>query len=159
MLNLLTSFISTSLNKIKRDQLFAEAKSFYDAGEFKKALPSMQEAAEMGSPDAVVYLGVMCMKGTGIATDWSKAAELFDMAIKVYKYQGSEFSTALINSNLGLMYGVGGYGLKRDFDKARQYLQQAIQQGEEKSTQILQMIDTKKGAFGKKPVARPDIRW
>jgi hypothetical protein len=119
----------------------------------------MKESAEKGNPHAMVHLGIMCLKGQGVPTDWAKAAQLFVMTLQLQDYQGKEFSRGTLKSNLGLIYGIGGYGLKRDREKAIDHLREAVEDGEESSVEILKMVVGKKGAFGQKETAKPAIKW
>lgn len=119
----------------------------------------MKEAAEKGSPHAMAHLGVMLLKGEGVMADWVKAAELFRMTLKLQDYQGAHFSRAELNTNLGLIYAIGGYGLKRDQQVAKQHLQQAVEEGDDKASEVLKMVVAKKGVFGKKETAKPEIKW
>lgn len=155
----LSSLLSSSIKKVQAGQIFDEAKALYDAQDYKQAFPLMKKAAEFGSPFAMAHLGVMCLQGLGTPCDWKKAAELFEMTLKLESYQGTFFTTTMIKSNLGLIYGVGGYGLGRDFDTARQYLQEAADEGDAGSADALQMILSRKGVFGQKEKAKPEIKW
>lgn len=162
MLNILKALTQISgavLNKVQSGQLFDEAKARYDASDYKAALPLMKESAEKGSPNAMAHLGIMFMKGLGVPSDWKMAAQLLEMTIQLENYQGTYFTGTMIKSNLGLIYGIGGFGLKRDLQKARQYLQEAVNEGDERSMDALKMVIEKKGVFGMKEKARPDIRW
>lgn len=159
ILKSLTQMSSAVLAKVKCGQLFEQAKSLYDAGEYNAALPVMKQSAELGSAHAMAHLGVMFMKGLGTRCDWKMAAELLEMTIKIEDYQGTYFNVALINSNLGLIHGIGGYGLRRDLTIARKFLEDAVRHGDEKSAVALQMVIGRKGPFGKKETARPEIQW
>lgn len=159
ILRMVSNFSSAVLNKVQSGQLFDQAKALYDAGNFKDALPLMKESAEKGSPNAMAHLGIMFMKGQGVAADWAMAVKLLEMTIQVESYQGTYFTGPMIKSNLGLLYGIGGHGLKRNTQKANQYLREAIDEGDEKSSEILRMIEEKKGVFGQKETAKPTIRW
>jgi Flp pilus assembly protein TadD len=159
VLNALTQISSAILNKVQSGQLFDQAKALYDAGDFKAALPLMKESAEKGSPNAMAHLGIMLMKGQGVAADWAMAAKLLKMTIEVENYQGTYFTGPMIKSNLGLIYGIGGYGLKRNLEQARQYLQEAVDEGDLRSEEALRMVIEKRGVFGQKERAKPEIRW
>lgn len=152
-------FSAAVLNKVKSSQLFDEAKALYDAGNFKAALPLMKESAEKGSSNAMAHLGIMFMKGQGVPADWAMASELLKMTIEVENYQGTYFTGTMIKSNLGLIYGIGGYGLRRDLHQARHYLQEAVDEGDQRSEEVLKMVINKKGVFGQKEQPRPEIRW
>lgn len=155
----LTRLSNNLLSKLQADKLFDEAKALYEAREYRNALALMKESAEKGNPHAMAHLGVMCLKGQGTPTDWVKAAELFNMTLKLQDYQGIEFSRAVLKSNLGLIYGLGGYGLKRDREKAIATLREAVNEGDTRSAEALKMVIGKKGAFGQKEQAKPDIKW
>lgn len=159
MLNYLTNMLGSITKKVEYNRIFDEAKSLFDAKEYKKALPLMKEAAEMGSPFALAHLGVMFMKGLGVPCDWEKAAELLEMTINLENYRGTEFQISHLKSNIGMIHAIGGYGLKRDLEKAKEYLKAAADDGDEKSAEFLTLVIGKKGIFGQKERPKPEIRW
>lgn len=155
MLNVLKSLLDTYgavANKIQAGQLFDEAKALFDAKEYKAALSMMKEASDMGSPYAACYVGIMHMKGLGVAQDWKVAAAYLELGI--------EGDVPLAKSNLGLIYGIGGYGLRRDIKQATLLLEQSVSEtGDAQDAQALEMIKKKQGPFGVKEQARPKIQW
>lgn len=159
ILNTLSSLTGALVNKVQAGQIFDQALAHFQAKEYKAALPLMKEAAEKGSPYAMAHLGIMAMKGQGMPCDWKKAAELMEMTIRLENYQGTHFSTTTLKSNIGMIYAIGGYGLKRDFGKAKAFLQEAIDEGDGRSVDFLKLVMARKGIFGQKEKAKPDIKW
>jgi TPR repeat protein len=155
MLNVLKSLLNTysvAANLVQANQLFDEARALYDAREYKSALPIMKAAAEKGSAHAASHLGIMYMKGFGVAPDWKEAADYLELAIigKV----------PLAKSGLGMITAIGGHGLKRDIKKAVALLEESVQEtGDGKDAEMLDMIQRKQGIFGQKEQARPKIKW
>jgi tetratricopeptide (TPR) repeat protein len=158
-LQTLTQYIGAAAGKVESRRLFDEAKALFDAGEFKQALPVMKEAAEKGSPFAMAHLAVMCLKGLGADCNWKRAAELYEMTLKLENYQGIYFTSTAIKSHLGLIYGIGGYGLKRDTEKAKAYLKEAADEGDARAGDTLKLVTQRKGVFGQKERAKPEIKW
>lgn len=159
ILNSLTRLTGGLLNKVQAGRLFDEALAYFQAKEYKASLPLMKEAAEKGSPFAMAHLGMMAMKGLGMPCDWKMAVELMEMTIKLEDYQGTYYSTTSLKSSIGMVYAIGGYGLKRDLEKAKAYLQEAANEGDDKSAGFLKLVVARKGVFGQKEKARPDIKW
>jgi TPR repeat protein len=155
MLRVLKSLLNTysvAVNLVQANQLFDEARALYDAKEFRQALPKMLAAAERGSAHAASHLGIMYMKGLGVAQDWKEAADYLELAIigKV----------PLAKSSLGMITAIGGYGLKRNVKRAITLLEESVQEtGDGKDLEMLSMIQRKQGIFGQKEQARPKVQW
>lgn len=66
----------------------------------------------MGNPTDICNLGVCYKKGTGVAVDHAKAAELYQKA--------ADMGDAAAICNLGVCY-YNGTGVKKDIDKALRY--------------------------------------
>lgn len=159
ILNTLTNLTGALVNKVQAGQVFGEALALFQAQEYKAALPLMKEAAEKGSPFALAHLGIMAMKGLGMSCDWKKSVELMEMTIQLENYQGTYYSVTSLKSSIGMLYAIGGYGLKRDLVKGKAYLQEAANEGDARSADFLKLVVAKKGPFGQKEVARPQIQW
>lgn len=155
MLDFLQNLINTTAllsAKVRSAQLLDEAQALADAKEYKGAVACLQEAADLGSIQAAARLATCYLKGQGIAPDWKKATELFE---KIPKGSGLDFLV-----NLGMIYAIGGYGLKRNIQAAKEYLRRAIDEdGDEKAGEMLAMIGKRQGIFGQKEVAKPKIPW
>lgn len=159
LLQTLSRMTGSVINKVQAGQLFDEAYAHYSAQDYARAFPLMKDSAERGSPHAMAHLAIMCLKGQGTPMDWCKAAELFVLTLEVQDASVAEVSRSTVLSNLGLIYGIGGYGLKRDAVKAEGYLRQAVDEGDQSSLDVLRMLKARKGPFGQKERARPDIKW
>ena len=144
--------------KIQSERDFDEAMAFFKAKEFKKAFPLMKQSAEAGNREALLYLGLMLMRRQGVEADWAKSAKLFQMLIDSKHYDGTKIS-AMLSGNMGMMYGIGGYGLKRNLEQAKALLEAAVAAGDENYSEPLRMMAAKKGSFFKAEVTRPPINW
>ena len=138
--------------KAQGAMLFTEAEAFSLAKDYKKAFPLMKQSAELGNEDALIHAGLMAMKGQGTECNWLLAAQFFECSVKQHKYP--------VNIHLGMLYGIGGYGLKRDHQKAEKHLQAAIDQdGDETATAMLDSLQKRKPPFGGKEITRPQVAW
>jgi uncharacterized protein len=155
MLKVLKSILNTysvAVNLVQAGQLFDEGQALFDAKEYKNALPKMLAAAEKGSAHAACHLGIMYMKGLGVAPDWKEAADYLELAIIG--------AVPLAKSSLGMIYAIGGYGLRRNIDKAVALLEESLNETDDaKDAEMLAMIRRKQGIFGQKEQARPRIEW
>jgi TPR repeat protein len=64
------------------DATFAQGKSAFAAGNKSEALALFKQSAEAGNPEAQYQLGVMYMKGWGVATNAEEAYRWFGRAEK-----------------------------------------------------------------------------
>ena len=155
MFNILKNLInlnSVVLAKVQRDRLYDEADALFRAGRHKEAFPLMKQASDLGSEHATVQMAMMFLRGQGTACDWVSAAECLELAIAR--------GIPNVHINLGLVYGVGGYGLKRNPEKAEYYLVQAIAvDNDGEAEQMLAMLRKKQAPFGGKENPRPKIPW
>lgn len=155
MLNLLQGLTNLTVAlsaKIKVGQLLDEAQAHTDAKEYKAAVKCLGEAVELGSFDAMARLATSYMKGQGVAPDWKKAADLLQQVPQDQKI--AVFGT------LGMLYGIGGYGLKRNLEKSRDYLNRAVlEESDMKAQEMLVMLEKRQGIFGMKEMAKPQIPW
>lgn len=145
--------IKNSLSdQTRRDRLFNEACAFEEAKEYKNAFPLMKEAADLGNVQATVRTGLMSLKGQGTEVSWWQAADYLGRVTGREGYK--------VDFHLGMIYGIGGYGLVRDHLKAEYHLNLATQNdGDSDAEEMLAQLRKKKPPFGGKPIARPNIRW
>lgn len=139
----LISFNDQMINKVKATQVYDEALSLYSAKEYKKALPLMTEASNLGHPQAMSLLGTMYLMGFGVKEN-GKEAETW-----LLKSVEAGFSEAA--SVLGMAYATGKAGVKIDIDKATRLLTDAAAKGDQQSAKMLEMIRNGEGMFAKKP--------
>jgi TPR repeat protein len=85
-----------------------------------KAREWYEKAADKGSVDAMVSLGVLYANGQGVAQDYAKAREWYQQAA----VKGS----ADAMYNLGNLYD-DGHGVAQDFSKAREWYEKAADKG------------------------------
>lgn len=128
-------------NKLKSAQVYDEALALYQAKEYKKALPLMREAAELGNYHAMTVYGTMFLMGQGVKENGAEAIIWLQRALELNEPNAA--------SLLGMAYATGKAGVKRDLPKARALLTQAAQAGDAKSAQMLEMMDKKVGLFAK----------
>jgi len=138
--------------KIQADRLYGEAEALMTAGEFKSALPLMKQASDVGNKFAPVHVGMMLLKGQGTSPSWSEAAKYLELAIA----RGNPN----VHITLGMIHGIGGYGLKRDQKNAEYHLSQCITADNDPAgEQMLVMLKKHQGVFGGKENPRPKIPW
>jgi TPR repeat protein len=138
--------------KIRADRLYAEAKALMDAGEFKSAFPLMRQASDAGNKFAPVHAATMSLKGKGTEPNWSEAVKYLELAIAQGEGQ--------VHIVLGMVHGIGGYGVKRDQKMAEYHLTQSIDiDSDPAGEQMLTMLRKRQGVFGGKEIPRPKIPW
>ena len=138
--------------KIQADRLYGEADALMAAGEFKSALPLMKQASDAGNKYAPVHVAMMLLKGQGTPPSWSDAVKYLELAIA--RDHGN------VHITLGMIYGIGGYGLKRDQKMAEYHLTQSIEvDNDPAGGQMLAMLKKHQGVFGGKEIPRPKIPW
>lgn len=131
---------------------YDEAMVFRRVNDYKQALPLMLEASDLGNPHATIEAATMMLRGQGTACDWKRAAE--------YLALGIERNVANVHFNLGMIFGIGGHGLKRDLTKAEYHLCQAQKlDGDASAEQMLLMLRKRQGPFGGKEIPRPQLPW
>lgn len=141
--------------------LFAHADDFssgvalYEQRDFPAAAAAFRKAAEQGKSDAQFNLGLMYLKGEGVAQNYVEAKALFEKAalqnnvraqvnlarmyakakgvapnygMAVYWFdKAAALGYADAQYSLGVLY-VSGMGVSRDYDKARDLFSKAAQQ-------------------------------
>lgn len=155
MLSLIKNLIELNshlLGKIQADRLYTEAEALMNAEEYEKAFPLMKESADLGEKHAPVHVAMMLLKGQGVSPDWQAAVAYLEMA--------RERGSGKVHVIMGTMYGIGGYGLKRDLAKAEAHFTQGIQVEEDPDgTRMLAMLKKRQGVFGAKEIPKPKIPW
>ena len=126
-------------NKLRATQAYDEALAYGNANEHRKAAPLLKEAAELGNPDAMAVYGSALLLGTGVAENGLEAVKWLQMAIDL-KHIGA----ALV---LGMVYATGKAGVKPNHKLARELLTQAAAEGDQQSTEMLDMMNKRKGIF------------
>lgn len=102
------------------DVLYAEGKAFYDAKEYKQAVPKLKAAAEKGHKKAQYRLGRCYDKGYGVRED-DKLAFGWYAKSAAQGYAKAEYQ-------LGKCYK-NGEGTTKDRSKAVEYFRKAAAQG------------------------------
>lgn len=138
--------------KIQADRLYGEAEALMAAGEFKSALPIMKQASDVGNKYAPVHVAMMLLKGQGTSPSWADGVKYLELAIS----RGNPN----VHITLGMVHGIGGYGLKRDLKMAEYHLTQSIEADSDPAgEQMLAMLRKHQGVFGGKENPRPKIPW
>lgn len=155
MLSFLKNLIGLNVmlaGKIRADRLYGEADALMAAGEFKSAFPLMKQAADAGNKYAPVHVAMMLLKGQGTLPSWSDAVKYLELAIAM----GNDN----VHITLGMIHGIGGYGLKRDQKNAEYHLSQSITvDNDPAGEEMLTMLKKHQGVFGGKETPRPKIPW
>jgi TPR repeat protein len=127
--------------KVRSVQVYDEALAFHGAREFKKALPLMREAAELGNTNAMSMYGAMLLLGQGAPENGKGAEQWLKRAIDC----GDKNAVSV----LGMAYATGKAGVARDLKRGRALLVQASEAGDGQSARMLEMMDKKQGMFGR----------
>jgi TPR repeat protein len=69
---------------------FAEAQPYIDNGDFTKALPIVQKAADADNPNAMAYLGYFYENGEGVPKDLTEARRWYEKAARGGNAQAKE---------------------------------------------------------------------
>ena len=151
MLGLLKKFsflCSRSLARINAIKIYDHALAFYSAKDFAKALPLMREAAELEHVDAMSLYGSMLLLGYGTKENGSEAEK--------WLLRGAHTGNSNAIALLGMAFATGKAGFPRDMALGRRYLTEAAQKGDEKSQEMLRLMDQRSGIFARHhpPVGR-----
>ena len=106
----------------------SEAKHYIDLGDYAKALPPLQKAADAGDAVAMNSLGYLYEKGLGVVQDYAQAHQWFQKAAEAGNYHAME--------RLGYLYE-HGLGVAQDYAQARQWYQKAADAGNAGARQAL----------------------
>lgn len=126
-------------NKIRATQAYDEALAYADANEHRKAAQLLKEAAELGNADAMAVYGSVLLLGKGVQENGPEAVKWLQLAIEK-KQTGAA-------SVLGMAYATGKAGIKPNHTLARELLTQAAAEGDQKSAEMLDMMDKRRGIF------------
>ncbi len=94
-----------------------EGLAAYRAKDYDKAIEIWTNEARFKSDQAMTNLGLLYLKGEGVAKDYDKAKEWFEMA--------SEYGNDSANYNLALMYQTS-IGVAEDIPLAIEYFRRAV---------------------------------
>jgi hypothetical protein len=104
---------------------FNEATKAYLLGEFEKARYEALIAATDGKPEAQMLLGQLYFNGEGVEKDIKAALYWYEKAAT------QDFADA--QYRLGSLYFDGKHNIPKDYDKAYQWLQMALENGNKKA--------------------------
>jgi TPR repeat protein len=113
--------------------------AYIDAEEHRKAAPLLKEAAKLGNPDAMAVYGSALLLGAGVVENGLEAVKWLQMAIDLKQIGAA--------SVLGMAYATGKAGVKPNYKLARELLTQAAAKGDQQSTEMLGMMNKRKGMF------------
>ncbi len=125
--------------KVRATIVYDEALAYHSAKDYKKALPLMVEASELGNAQAMCVLGSMYLLGQGVKEDGNLAVQWLQRSID------GGFEEAV--SVLGMAYATGKAGVTPNHKLARELLSRAAAEGDLKSAEMLEMMNKKKGIF------------
>jgi len=152
MLNTLIGLKVLLANKYHGQRLYFEAQAHLEAKEYKTAFPLMKEASDLGYEFAPAHVAMMLLKGQGVTVNWPDAVKYLGIAL--------ERNNKDVHMILGMAYGIGGYGLRRDLTKAEYHLMQSQEKDNDPAAEeLLDMLRKRKGPFGAKEIPRPKIPW
>lgn len=105
----------------QQDAPLAAAVKLYAAGDYKAAHTAFSELSKKGDAQATYNLGVLYEKGQGVAKSDKKAIEHYTKA--------ANGGASVANFALAKAYINGTHGLKKDFQKGKNYLTLASNAG------------------------------
>jgi TPR repeat protein len=118
---------------------YNEGMVFYEAKDFRQALPLMAEASDLGNSQAMLILGTMYLLGEGVKEDGRLAVLWLQRAID----EGVDDAISV----LGMAYATGKAGVQIDLPMARKMLTSCAENGDEQSARMLSMIENGEGMF------------
>lgn len=119
--------------------MYKQTLALYEAKEYSKAFPLMQEAAALGSLPAMSVLGSMYLLGRGVPENGREAERWLTQAVE----GGFEDAASV----LGMAYATGRAGVRTDIPLARELLTRAADKGDQQSARMLEMMDKSQGLF------------
>lgn len=140
MLKLLQNLLNLNLalaGKVRSVQAYDEALALHGAKDYRKALPLLREAAELGNTSAMTLYGSMCLLGQGVPENGKEAEIWLKRAL-----EGGDKNAVSV---LGMAYATGKAGIRRDLQQGRALLTTAADAGDAQSAQMLAMMDKKQG--------------
>jgi hypothetical protein len=112
-------------------EALTEAKRYLDLGDYAKALPPLQKAADAGDAVAMNSLGYLYEHGLGVAQDYAQARQWYQKA--------ADAGNTDAMYNLGVLHEYGR-GVAQDYDKAREWYQKAADAGNATGMYYLGML-------------------
>ena len=147
--------VFSTLSLLAQADDFSDGVALYERQDFPAAAAAFKKAAGQGKADAQFNLGLMYLKGEGVAQDYVEAKALFEKAAEqnnvraqvnlarmyakakgvapsygmaVYWFnKAAALGYADAQYSLGVLY-VSGIGVSRDYDKAHDLFSKAAQQ-------------------------------
>lgn len=144
-----------------------EAIAAYEAGDYERAIPAIEQAAEEGNAPALYWLGRAHDYGHGVSTNPDRALELYQRAAEqgfpraqaaiAYSYnngvgvpvdheqaarwylKAAEAGYVPSQRALGLMYAEGE-GVEQDFEEAARWYRRAAENGDAVSARLMAEI-------------------
>ncbi len=101
-------------------ELLSQAQRYLDAKDFAKALPLLEQAADVGNTRAMNILGDLYYDGRGVPQEYGRAREWYQKA--------ADAGNVSAMTNLGWLYEKG-MGVTQDYSKAREWYQKAADAG------------------------------
>lgn len=135
----LWAYADSLKNRTEATRLYDEALSHYKSQKFRNAFLPMKEAALLGEKNAMALLGSMILLGQGTYENGEEALKWLHKAVDAGQ------SDAL--GVLGMAYATGKGKVKRNKKLALEYLSKSAQLGDQKSIQMLEMMQKKEGMF------------
>lgn len=109
----------------------AEGLNAYKMKDYDKALKIWEEEASQGNDQAMANIGLMYLKGQGVAKDFIKAREWFE--------QASTYDNDSANYNLALIYQTS-IGVEEDLEKAVAYFRKAAKNNHQQANFRLALL-------------------
>ncbi len=139
MLNALLALATRLSGAVNAIQQYDEGLAYQRAGEFKRAVPLLREAAQVGHIDAAAVYGSMLLLGQGVPENGPEGQRWLEQAVEADKMDAK--------SLLGMALATGKAGVKRDLPRAVALLTECAANEDAKAAEMLEMIQTGKGMF------------
>lgn len=120
----LSLFFSYSYAQSSDDEMYEQANKYYEAKEYDKVIPILNELAQRDHAKALNLLGVCYNYGYGVPKDAPKKIALYQKA--------ANLGWRVAQRNLGLCYQFGD-GVEKDLDKAVSFFIQAANNNDQRA--------------------------
>jgi TPR repeat protein len=126
------NFKENDNNSVSAEELFKQAKAFYNQKDYAEALKLYRKASEKGNTDAQNNIGDLYLFGYGVISDYVEAIKWYQKA--------AEKGNVDAQNNLGFMYE-NGYGVTENISTSIEWYQKAAKQNSEAAQKALARLE------------------
>ncbi|WP_231679075.1 tetratricopeptide repeat protein [Helicobacter heilmannii] len=124
------------------DRIVQQGRDAYKNQDYEQAFENFQKAADMGSAEGYLGLGMLYYKGEGVDKDYDQAFDCFEKATHT---RNAEVA-GLAYGALGTMY-VGGQGTDVNCSKGLAYLRKAARLGNTSARDVVRRIERHQNSY------------